>query len=75
MPVGGSTPGPAAMARAVSNGGKMEEHDDLVIDLRAAARVGDDRGVLEWRQLLERAAVEISQLRSQLHDTKLHDRE
>ena len=46
----------------------MEQGDDLVAVLRAAAKVGsgDDRGVLEWRQLLERAATEIERLRADL---------
>jgi hypothetical protein len=46
----------------------MDKEVDLVTVLRSAARVGssDDRGVLEWRQLLERAAAEIERLRSDL---------
>ena len=46
----------------------MEREDDLVTVLRSAARVGssEDRGVLEWRQLLEQAAMEIEQLRAAL---------
>ena len=50
----------------------MERDDDLVKVMRAAARVGsnDDRGVLEWRQLLERAAAEISRLRAELDDLR-----
>ena len=41
---------------------------DLVIELRNAARIGTDgeRGSLDWRELLERAAAEILRLRAEL---------
>jgi hypothetical protein len=50
----------------------MDQEHDLVAVLRSAARIGssDDRGVLEWRQLLERAAAEISRLRSDLAEAR-----
>jgi hypothetical protein len=41
---------------------------DLVIELRNAARIGTngERGSLDWRELLERAAAEIVRLRAEL---------